>query len=286
MSNELHLRPGVQASVAVNSLRDLIMQGGNVVSSAGGVDITFVQRLQNAYLSWVEGVEHALRTHFASPWVWEPLYGARWAEIRNLVRASPRPHPLVADEVRSQCDRLTEILHQLENSQVHFELAVGCVAIVPDTNVFLHYTFFKDLDWVAHVRTVDATVTDVRLVVPSVIVDQLDDQSYKPQPRADRAKAVLRELRQLQEGLPSPEAPAAIRAHVDIQLLVDAPGHAARRNDDDEILTRAEYVAALVGDRVHIATGDLGMQTRAVMRGLKCLVLPLNLRLDAGGRTA
>jgi hypothetical protein len=63
---------------------------------------------------------------------------------------------------------------------------------------------------------------------------------------------------------------------------VDAPGHEARRNDDDEILTRAEYLAAPVGDRVYVAAGDLGMQTRAITRGLKCLVLPMELRLDAG----
>jgi hypothetical protein len=30
---------------------------------------------------------------------------------------------------------------------------------------------------------------DVRLVVPSVIVDQLEDQSYKSQAHADRAKS-------------------------------------------------------------------------------------------------
>lgn len=242
----------------------------------------YVQRLQNAYLSWAEEVENACRQYFLSPWVWEPIYGsARWAEIRNLERASPRPAPLVAAEVRSQCDRLTEILDQLEASQVHFELPVGCVAIVPDTNVFLHYTYFTELDWVAQVRTLDASITDVRLVLPSVILDQLDVQSYKSQPRADRSKSVVRALRLFQDGLASPEAPAAVKAHVELQLLVDTSGREANQNDDDELLTRAEYLAALVGDRVYVATGDLGMQTRAITRGLKCLVLSMELRLDA-----
>ncbi len=280
MDREPRLRPGVPPSVVVSSLRPLIAQGANILPAVGGPSIGWTDRLSNAHARWVSDVEHALREYFASPTVWEPLYGRRWTEIRNMERTSPQPQALVGDEVRSQTDRLTEILDRLEAAQV-FELPDGTVAVVPDTNIFLHYTYFNELDWLALVQVLDGSVTDVRLVVPSVIVDQLDDQSYKSQPRADRAKSVLRDLRALPEGLPRPEVPAHVRGHVELQVLVDAPGRVARANDDDEILARAEYLAGLVGDRVHIATGDLGMQTRATTRGLRCLVLPMELRLGA-----
>jgi PIN domain-containing protein len=283
VNSELRLRAGVQASAAVKSLRPLIAQGANIVAAAGTPDLHFVQRLQNGYLGWAEDVEHALRAFFLSPWVWEPIYdSARWREIRHLERTSPRPGALVADEVRSQRDRLTDLLDQLEASQVHFELPTGCVAVVPDTNVLVHYKFFKDLDWISQVRTLDPTIKDVRLVLPSVVVDQLDTQSYKSQPHADRAKSVLRAFRQMLEGVGSPEAPTVVRPHVTMQFLVDAPGHEARQNEDDEILTRSEYLAALVGDRVYVTTGDVGMQTRAMTRGMRCLLLPMGFRVGAG----
>lgn len=239
--------------------------------------VTQQERLQAAYASWVEEVERALRQYFESAWVWEGLFTPRWVEIRNLVRTSPRWYPLIDDEIRAQQSRLNAILEQLEASQVHFELPSDCVAVVPDTNVFLHYTFFLDVDWVKLAR--DAVrAKEVRLVVPLVVVEQLDEQSYRDA-NANRAKAVLRTLRALLDS-EAPEAPVELprRANVRVQFLGEARGRLQRSNSDDEILDRAEHLTSLVGNRVYMATGDLSMQMRALMRGLSCLILPEEMR--------
>jgi rRNA-processing protein FCF1 len=238
--------------------------------------ITQQERLQGAYAAWVEEIENALRQYFDSSWVWDGLFTPRWAEIRNLVRTSPRWYPLINDEIKAQQRRINALLDRLEASQIHFELPSGCIAVVPDTNVFLHYTFFRDLDWTKLAKDA-ARAKEVRLVVPLVVVEQLDEQSYR-EANASRAKAALRELRSRLD-LTAPESPVELlKAKVKVQLLGEPRGHRPRRNSDDEILDRAEHLVSLVGDRVYVATGDLSMQTRAVMRGLKCLLLPEEMR--------
>jgi rRNA-processing protein FCF1 len=271
--SEFMLHRGVRVSALAQSLRPLIVDGNNIAASGGGND---PYGIQNRYLQWAETVEHALRQFFASSWVWEELHGPRWMQINSLNQDTARPYSLIADEARAQTDNLQTILEQLERSQTHFELPSGCVAVVPDTNVFLHHTFFKEIDWLEL-----AQAKEVRLVVPLAVVKELDERSYRSDDRGDRAKKVIRALRKLQAGLDTPEQPAILSTGVKLQLLMEPPGHESSANVDDEILTRAEYLSSLTEGRVHIATGDYGMQAQAVMRGLKCLELPQELRLGS-----
>ena len=269
MSNELRLRAGVRVSTVAQSLKLLITAGTNLASGGRGL-----QTQQNSYLSWVEDIDRALHLYFTAAWVWEELYTPRWVEIRGLTPASPRPYPLIAGEAQTQSDRLKEIVERLERSQAHFDLSGKFVAVVPDTNVFLHYRFFDEIDWPGLVRA-----KEVRIVVPLLVIKQLDEKTYRSDDRGDRAKKAIRTLRKLQAGLPTPEAPADVRAGVSVQLLMDPPGHQRSGNDDDELLTRAEYLSSLTDGRVYVATGDYGMQAQATLRGLKCLELPDDLRL-------
>lgn len=266
MTNQLRLRSGVQASVVVGSLQTLVPLGTNLASSGGGVDIAI---LQNNYLSWLESVDRVCRNYFESSWVWEELYGRPWEQIRSLTPDTPRPYPLINDEARAQTQRLTAIIDRLVRSEMLFELPPQCVAVLPDTSVFLHYRFFRDVNWPQVVQAEH----DVRLVVPLLVIEQLDRQSYESRPFKTRAKAVLRSLHNLQAGLPTPEAPANVRASVTLQMLMDPLGHERTENEDDELLDRAEYLSGLVNDRLVVVSRDLGMDLKARLRGLKSLYL-------------
>lgn len=46
--------------------------------------------------------------------------------------------------------------------------------MLPDTNVFLHRLRYDQIDWPG-----EAGGTSVRLVVAEIVVDELDDKSYK-----------------------------------------------------------------------------------------------------------
>jgi predicted ribonuclease YlaK len=134
--------------------------------------------------------------------------------------------------------------------------------------VFLHCQFFRDVHWPKVVQA-----KEVRLVVPLLVVEQLDRQSYESKPYKARARAVLRSLHELQEGLYTPEVSAVVRPKVTLQMLMDTPDHERVQNEDDELLDRAEYLSSLVNGRVVVVTRDLGMELKARLRGIKSLHL-------------
>jgi len=85
---------------------------------------------------------------------------------------------------------------------------------------------------------------------------------------------------QLLRGTEPPTIPTDVRKNVELQILPDPPGHPRRPNNDDEILGRAEYISAFVGnDRIRVVAGDYGMRLQATARDLHCLQLRDELRL-------
>lgn len=271
MDDSLQLTAGRQPSAVVQSLRQLILQGTNF--KGGGIE---VGQLRNSYLEWVEVVERVLRNYFDSPWVWDRLHSARWAEIINLKAETPRPYPLINGEAEAQTQHLIAIVGRLEALYVPFELPSGCVAVVPDTNVFLHYRFFNEIDW-PHL----AEAEEVRLVVPLLVIGELDKQKVanRVKSRRRRAGKVLSVMRELRKNLP-PQSPAQVRRGVGLQVLMEPVRHVRHPNDDEEILDRTSDLASLVEGRLLIATGDHSMELRAVHRGLKFLTLPDELLLS------
>jgi predicted ribonuclease YlaK len=180
-----------------------------------------------------------------------------------------RPYPLITLEAEFQGDRLRSLADDLRLALAQFELPKDGLAVVVDTNVFLHREFFKDSDWP---RLVGAK--EVRLVIPLVVVEELDAQAYKSQANATRARKVLRAFRELESGAATPEAPVRVRDSVTLQFLMDPAGHERSSNHDEEILDRTEHLGTLVDvAKLRVATMDVSMQLRASLRGLSTLVL-------------
>jgi hypothetical protein len=272
VNDELLLGSGVGVTTALDSLKTLILNVSNIASGGGDFG-----RLWNDYLTWVETAEFQLQSLFASPTVWQELYSDRYWHLRDLGQGRPvRPFPLITNEAKWQATRLQAIKEPLERAQQHYDLPPGHEAVVPDTSAFMHYKFYDDIAWP---KVIGAK--SVRLVVPLLVIEELDNLSFRSNPDSERARKVMRALRLLRGAKP-PEIPVAVRKSVDLQILVDPPGHRRRPNNDDEILTRAEYLSAFVGaDRVRVAARDYGMQLRASGRGLRWVELPEDLWLQS-----
>ncbi len=145
--------------------------------------------------------------------------------------------------------------------------------IVPDTNALVHFRRFNEIPWNRL-----AGMSEARLVVCLLVLDELDELSYRDRSVGDRARSVIKGLRQYRAGK-EPEEPVEIRPGVSMQILIDPPSHVRSPNHDDELLRRVALLASAAGNRVHVATSDYGMQIRATGRGLNYVELPDELRL-------
>lgn len=274
-TERLRLRPGVPAAAAIATLRDLIRLVQNIAGGGGGRS---PRQYASEYIMWVEQAEDQLRMTFASVWVWQGVFTSRYEEIRRVDQGIPRPHPLIRSEALAQAARLEAIVERLGREIQAFELPEGYVAAVPDTNVFLHYRRYDEIDWPRFLGA-----GGVRLVVPLIVVEELDAKKYTDHPVGQRAREVLSSLQRRRGSVP-PEHAVKVRDTVDLQVLMDPDGHVRQRSNDEEFLDRAEDLADIVGSqRVVVVSGDHAVQLRAAGRQLEFVMLPDRLRLAAKG---
>ena len=269
--NDVRLRTGVTVADALRALGELTTEADNLAHGTLGIHPT---DQRDAYLTWAEKAESHLRHFFVAMEPWGDLFSVRYWYLYQLTTGTPHAYSLIRTEATWQSERLRGLADRLRDAQQLFELPVGHVAIVPDTNVFAHYRMFDQIPWPELTKS-----ASVRVVVALLVLDELDDLSYKARAAGQRAKDALRALAKLRSDA-RPEAPVDIQRGVTLQVLPDPPGHVRQANNDDELLTRIDYLATVVGNRVSLATGDYGMQVRAGARGIACIRLPDELRLQ------
>ena len=138
-----------------------------------------------------------------------------------------------------------------------------------DTNVFIHYEFFRNVDWAAELGA-----RPVTLVLPSVVLEELDKRKWAGTRREkERAKAVLRTLKEL--GLST--TPVEIRPGVSVMALDDEPDDAFMaqhrlqpRAADDRLLASAiAFKSSRPDARVLVLTGDTGLSIKAPTRQME-----------------
>jgi rRNA-processing protein FCF1 len=145
----------------------------------------------------------------------------------------------------------------------------SAAVLVVDTGLFIkHPTKLEEIDFAALVDT----ERDVRVVVPMVVVEELDrlKESGKAQVRwrAGYSLAVL-------DRLLADQVPLATAS---VEVLMDNPGHVRLPEEDDEIVDRALSVQTLASGPFRLITYDTSMAMRARFVGLPVL----KLRTDAG----
>lgn len=265
------LRQGVSPATVLDRLREVATQGGNVL----GGGIGEIRQARDRYLQWVENSEAQLRSLFADAEAWSGFYTDHYWQIRLLDRASARPYPLINDEARRQVERLEALAASVRHQAQIAAMPTGSLALVADTSVLMHYQRLDQIDWVNL-----ASAPHVALVLPLLIVDELDDLKFRDRPLAKRASSLVSYLRNLRQGK-QPWEPVSIRQNVDLRILMDPVGHRRRVNNDEEILDRTEQLNRYASGTAALATGDYGMELRASTRELRCIDLPDDLRLPS-----
>lgn len=149
-----------------------------------------------------------------------------------------------------------------------------------DTNIVLHYQFFRDIDW-----TIELGVTDVTLVLAPVVLGELDQQKWSGSRREkQRASKFLKALKDL--GLST--QPVHVRPRVTIMALDDEPDDAElakyrlnARSADDRLLGSllAFKATRSADDRIVLLTSDTGLSIKAPTRHVKAVALDDRLRM-------
>jgi len=145
--------------------------------------------------------------------------------------------------------------------------------IVLDTSVLMEGEPLVSFDW--HSLDPSLAAKPVRLVVPILVVEELDDLLHDRQAeRRQKARAATRTLLQLHQTRPTEPAVLPSQPDVTIEVMLDGDWHERRPNNDAEIIDQALALHELTGKRVLLATCDLRMMYRAGAASLAAVQVP------------
>jgi hypothetical protein len=226
----------------------------------------------NTYLAWVEEADRQLGSVLTDRADVEALYTERHWRIRSMDSSTVRPFPLIQVEQSVQKARLEEIRDQLRKYSEMVSVPFTGSLVVCDTNAYVHGKLFTQLPW-------DSIVgfSPVRLIVPLVVVDELDVIKDRGGSDSRWARRVIKEMQSV-----APDGtglgPFKMHSNVTLQFVDEPRGHARLFRPDDEIIRQAEYLSGLASAALHVVSLDRGMRLRAQAVGLRHLELPAEYR--------
>lgn len=269
----MHLRRGITAQRAIEVIEERISASQRPLNAAEqDPDLK-----RHVYLNWVADTEARLQEIFADAGTEDPVLGRGYWHICSASSSDEKlMSRLVREELRFQAGypgipndsggRLGEVRSRLRAlTQLGDRPGYICV---PDTNALLHYTRFDQLPWAKRLR-----VALVRLVVPIVVVDELDAKKYaRREEFQQRARELLTLIDRHVTASP-PDGYFRVQQDVTIEVLPDEAGHLRAISNDQEILDRCELLYQATGNKVTLITGDSGMRITAQARGIDVLKL-------------
>jgi hypothetical protein len=172
--------------------QEVLQELKGLLASAGTSDDK-----RQRYFEAIDFAELRLSECFASSfagggWI-DLIHTPRYWEIQRTFRATEQPHHQLNAELSAQHRQVESAIHSLQ--AVTEQMASGypnAVGLVLDTNIHLHFKPFWELPWN---DLVDCR--EVRLIVPTVVIWELDNKKNAGGKRGDRASLRLKKLREL-----------------------------------------------------------------------------------------
>ncbi|MFD9880227.1 PIN domain-containing protein [Streptomyces alboflavus] len=258
----MHLRNVGAIDAAELTLQQLKNECGNLMNA------TAVVSARDNYLTWVEKADSQFRSLFDEESMADDLYSTGYWEIRRITQVTPRPFPLIYREIENRIHDIGTALALLSRIRT-FASPPGAI-VVPDTSAFIEGEIFTDLVW----PTKMGVKGSVRLVVPIIVVEQLDRLKDGGNTRAgDRARKVLKRLREKRRDA-APGTPAQVRDKVTVEIFLGDGWQQRHPIADDEIIHQALSIQKMVPNEITLACVDAGMEFRALENGLKVFEVP------------
>ena len=222
---------------------------------------------RNRWLVWWDEADRHLRSLFPDGEVATELYVSS-ERVQNLNMVG-YPNAVLNREIDTWIERFEKLVQELKALKPFIERPGQIV--VPDTSAFLEGAYFTELDWqsVAGAGAGDL----VRLVVPVLVIEELDDHKRGRDRVQSRAKSVLRQLWELNGGSASNAAALPGPRPVTIEVLTNDSWHIRRPVNDNEIIERALAVGEITKRDVILAAADYSMLYQASAGGLQTAVV-------------
>jgi hypothetical protein len=188
-------------------------------------------------------------------------------------------------EISEQLLRFGMAINDIEYEVNRWAVCRETIAIA-DTNIYIHQD--KEFHEVPWITTVGARMEGVHLVIPLLVVDELDRQKRtngktvshtNKMPVRTRARMTLKRINDL---FYNPSSTTMLTpAHdfigpVTVSLLFDNVGHTRLADADSEFVDRARSLQDFVGRNVTVVTSDIPMTLRARAAGLKTATIPVD----------
>ncbi|MEV7863564.1 PIN domain-containing protein [Streptomyces hirsutus] len=238
------------------------------------------------YLNWATDTASVLRSQVSAKDIDTLVFTSRYQVLLAScgTLASTAQERLVNGLVDLE---ITERVQAFEEAQAALDAQIGRWNgsewfVVADSSFYIHNPIkLADVD--LHKVLGLPSGEHIRLLFPMVVVDELDalKEAGKQQARW-RAPHTLGLLDQILGGstfgsLHRQELilqDGEVRGEVNMEIVLDPPGHVRLPIADDEIIDRAVAIQSLAARRVRLLTCDTGQHTRGRAAGLEVTKIP------------
>jgi PIN domain-containing protein len=275
--------PGVSSTTLRTALTNVRYALSNTMQAG---QLTAIDRAQR-YLEWYHEARRSLRSyirqaeleHLLPPQSYELVLAGLSAHPRNLTAGADLGsvrllNGLVAMQADERSQDLDDAVAELDRQVKRWNRPTQLVVL--DTNIYMHHRQkLEDLDLAAELTL---GVADIHVVVPMVVVDELDKGKMSGGDKGYRAGYSVAYIDRVVQGggrirTADHTKGEQSRGEVTIEVLLDPPGHVRLPINDDEIVDRTLTLEGLAGRQVRLVTHDTGMAVRGRAAGLKVIKL-------------
>lgn len=164
---------------AIKALNAYSTALGNIPGAMAGRRVT---ELRDAFLRVVDDAESSLCHVVDEAGLLRLLHTDRYWQIHRIGDGNARPFDVVNAEIRFQKRRADDLATRFSDMASQNQPGSDtAVRVVLDTNVFLHYRGYNEIDWVAELKE-----PVVRLVCSIVTVRERRQEERRPKVRRAR----------------------------------------------------------------------------------------------------